>query len=90
MTCYVCGKEIEPREVSPADYGSAHLDTFITVIHGHWYRRIDLPVYIGQDTYRHASCEPGSAKWMKSVVGKKSSIRKYFKLARKGATEDHA
>lgn len=30
---------------------------------------------------RHTMCEPGSTRWMKSKVGKRSPLRKYFKSA---------
>jgi len=36
------------------------------------------PVYIGDKTYRHKSCETGSYKWLKHI-GKKSHFYQYFK-----------
>lgn len=64
VICYVCKKEIAPRKINPARYDPKHLQTYAVVYHGELVRRADLPVYIGQDRYRHESCAPGSAKWM--------------------------
>gem|GEM_PF-5855398 len=35
-------------------------------------------IYIGGGLYRHVECEPGSYRWLKSPVGKKSRIRDCF------------
>lgn len=35
-------------------------------------------VYIGKGIFRHESCSPGTARWLKSEVGKKSNLREYF------------
>ncbi len=64
-TCYVCGKEIIPRKINATHYDPKHLDTFATVFENHLVRRADLPLYVGQDKYRHTNCEAGSAAWMK-------------------------
>ena len=35
-------------------------------------------IYIGGGLHRHAQCEPGSSRWLKSPIGKKSCIRNCF------------
>lgn len=35
-------------------------------------------VYIGKGMSRHEGCAPGSAKWLKSIIGRKSSLKKFF------------
>ncbi len=64
-TCYVCGKDIMPRKIKASHYDPKHLDTFAAMFEDHLVRRADLPVYVGQDKYRHQKCEAGSAAWMK-------------------------
>lgn len=34
--------------------------------------------YIGSGKYRCEKCKPGSARWMRSSVGKKSEVREFF------------
>lgn len=34
--------------------------------------------YIGQDKWRHESCEIGSDSWLKSKWAKKSKLRRYL------------
>jgi hypothetical protein len=86
MTCYVCNNEIAPKVVKPEKYDPRTLNTFLTVGRdGKWYRRIDLPLYIGQDMYRHTACEPGSARWFKAQDAmpkrKRSKLYDLFALA---------
>ncbi len=81
MLCYVCGKEIEPREVQLKNYDPKHLGTWVANYKGKWVRRSDLPVYVGNDTYRHESCAPGTAKWItirKSKGRRRSKMLTYF------------
>jgi len=92
MTCYVCGKVIEPKAVKPEKYEAKTMNTFITAGRdGLWYRRIDLPVYVGNDTFRHDACTPGGAKWIALEKRKKrrkqSELLPYFLLGQKKADE---
>lgn len=43
--------------------------------------------YIGKDMYRHENCKPGSARWMRSYVGRKSGFRDFF-LSPSGENEN--
>jgi hypothetical protein len=36
------------------------------------------PVYIAMGLFRHERCCPGSIKWLKSPVGRRSVLPKYF------------
>lgn len=38
----------------------------------------DRDVCIGKGLYRHTSCEPGSSRWLKSSVSKRSCVRDCF------------
>ena len=57
----------------------------VEIVHG--LKHTVSPVYVGQDRWRHARCEPGGARWMKSKIGKRSELRKYFLLHKK--EKDH-
>lgn len=84
MTCYICHKEIAPRKVDPSNYSAKSVKTFVARVAGEYVRRSDLPVYVGKETYRHESCAPGTARWMKAQEAKpkkhRSEIYYYFLL----------
>lgn len=93
MLCYVCQQLIVPRTVKPEDYEPKHLATFAAVYEGRLVRRADLPVYIGQDTYRHESCAPGTAKWIaiqKRRGRKRSKMLTYYLTPKKENDHDGA
>jgi hypothetical protein len=72
--CYVCNKPIKecfekaPRKIL------FHRSSDVRLYH------VTSPIYVGNDMYRHARCEPGSTRWMQSKVSRKSKLRAYFKL----------
>ncbi len=35
-------------------------------------------IYVGKGLYRHTECAPGSKRWLKSAVSKKSDMRDWF------------
>lgn len=47
-------------------------------------------VYIGNGIFRHEACSPGTARWLKSEVGKKSNLRKYFEENEKHLDKSHS
>ncbi len=82
MTCYVCNKEIVPREVDVEKYQPQMIVRLLANYRGKWVRRSDVPVYIGNDLYRHESCAPGTAKWItiqKTKGRRRSKMLTYFR-----------
>ena len=76
-TCYVCGEAIKQRtENHPRKYVFLPVDLKM--------RHITSPVYVGNDTFRHKSCEPGGARWMAIQAAKprrkRSELYPYFFL----------
>jgi len=46
------------------------------------YVKVSKAQYIGNDLYRHTGCYPGSIKWLKSDIGKKSPLYEIFKIGK--------
>jgi hypothetical protein len=81
LLCYVCKKEIKPALVKNIGKYKKQFAARIAVWNGNFVKRSSLPFYVGNDTWRHVSCEPGSPKWMRwqqRKRGKKSEIYQDF------------